>query len=215
MTTIPGGKAYEFTDVSYDATANSGAGAWVATMTEVSATVANTPYLYKADANANVVFRGTVASDFDGNAGTSTSVDWTFKGTYSRLTYGTEPFEGNVYGFASTSKTVEGVDVAAGEFIMAASGASVPPMRCYLTYKGGEEYTAARGLTRGAAIQMPDRITVRLVGKDGDINGIGMLTLSTGEFTTEGWYSLDGRKLDGKPTKKGLYINNGRKVVIK
>ena len=29
------------------------------------------------------------------------------------------------------------------------------------------------------------------------------------------WYTLDGRKLDGKPAKKGVYINNGRKVVIK
>ena len=29
------------------------------------------------------------------------------------------------------------------------------------------------------------------------------------------WYSLDGRKLDAKPTKKGLYIHNGKKVVIK
>ena len=29
------------------------------------------------------------------------------------------------------------------------------------------------------------------------------------------WYSLDGRKLEGKPTKKGLYIYKGRKVVIK
>ena len=29
------------------------------------------------------------------------------------------------------------------------------------------------------------------------------------------WYTLDGRKLDGKPTQKGLYINNGRKTVIK
>jgi hypothetical protein len=29
------------------------------------------------------------------------------------------------------------------------------------------------------------------------------------------WYTLDGRKLDGKPTKKGLYIHGGRKVVIK
>ena len=27
--------------------------------------------------------------------------------------------------------------------------------------------------------------------------------------------SLDGRKLDGKPTAKGIYINNGRKVVMK
>ena len=29
------------------------------------------------------------------------------------------------------------------------------------------------------------------------------------------WYTLDGRKLSGKPTAKGLYINNGKKVVIK
>ena len=30
-----------------------------------------------------------------------------------------------------------------------------------------------------------------------------------------GWYSLDGRKLDGKPTAKGIVIHNGKKVVVK
>ena len=34
-------------------------------------------------------------------------------------------------------------------------------------------------------------------------------------ITNNHWYSLDGRKLDGKPTQKGLYIVNGKKVVIK
>ena len=29
------------------------------------------------------------------------------------------------------------------------------------------------------------------------------------------WYTLDGRKLDGQPTAKGLYIHGGKKVVIK
>ena len=29
------------------------------------------------------------------------------------------------------------------------------------------------------------------------------------------WYDLNGRKLEGNPTKKGVYIQNGRKVVIK
>ena len=29
------------------------------------------------------------------------------------------------------------------------------------------------------------------------------------------WYTLDGRKLDGKPTQRGIYIDNGKKVVIK
>lgn len=28
-----------------------------------------------------------------------------------------------------------------------------------------------------------------------------------------GWYDLSGRKLSGRPTKKGLYIYNGKKVI--
>ena len=35
------------------------------------------------------------------------------------------------------------------------------------------------------------------------------------EELTGSWYSLDGRKLEGKPTAKGMYIHNGRKEVVK
>ena len=35
------------------------------------------------------------------------------------------------------------------------------------------------------------------------------------QIVNDNWYDLSGRKLSGKPTKKGLYINNGVKVVIK
>ena len=31
----------------------------------------------------------------------------------------------------------------------------------------------------------------------------------------EGWYTLNGVKLQGVPTEKGIYINNGKKIVIK
>ena len=31
----------------------------------------------------------------------------------------------------------------------------------------------------------------------------------------DAWYSLDGRRLSGKPTQKGLYIHNGNKVLVK
>jgi len=34
------------------------------------------------------------------------------------------------------------------------------------------------------------------------------------ENATRKWYTLDGRKLQQKPAKSGLYIKNGRKVVI-
>ena len=55
-------------------------------------------------------------------------------------------------------------------------------------------------------------MTVVLKGSNGATTEIGTIRLidETGE-----WYSLDGRKLSGKPTKKGLYINGGKKVVIK
>jgi len=33
--------------------------------------------------------------------------------------------------------------------------------------------------------------------------------------TKSHWYTLDGRKLSGKPAQKGIYIHNGKKVVIK
>ena len=31
----------------------------------------------------------------------------------------------------------------------------------------------------------------------------------------EEWYSLDGKKLNGRPIEKGIYIRNGRKIIIK
>ena len=36
----------------------------------------------------------------------------------------------------------------------------------------------------------------------------------TNEATAE-WYDLQGRRISGKPTKKGVYVRNGQKVVIK
>ena len=51
-------------------------------------------------------------------------------------------------------------------------------------------------------------------GGDGDTTGI-MEIIQPAVNGTEAWYSLDGRRLNAKPTKKGVYVNNGRKVVIK
>ena len=32
---------------------------------------------------------------------------------------------------------------------------------------------------------------------------------------SDGWYTLSGMKLNGKPISKGIYIKNGRKIVVK
>ena len=49
---------------------------------------------------------------------------------------------------------------------------------------------------------------------DGETTSLTPIPSPTGEGS-EYWYTLDGRKLDKQPTNPGLYINNGKKVVIK
>ena len=52
---------------------------------------------------------------------------------------------------------------------------------------------------------------------DEDGQAMGIKSMVNGQWSTvnDQWYDLSGRKLDGKPTRKGIYINNGKKVVIK
>ena len=51
---------------------------------------------------------------------------------------------------------------------------------------------------------------------DGDEEtGIATTNYTDSTDSDNAWYDLSGRKLSGKPTTKGLYINNGKKVVIK
>ena len=53
----------------------------------------------------------------------------------------------------------------------------------------------------------------RIVFSGSETTGIDAATLR--DMTTGDWYDLNGRKLNGMPTKKGVYIFNGRKVVVK
>ncbi len=62
------------------------------------------------------------------------------------------------------------------------------------------------------------------------ISGVRMLSLGDGDATgivsmedgrglkddrTDKWYSLDGRQFNSQPTRKGIYVKDGKKVVIK
>ena len=47
----------------------------------------------------------------------------------------------------------------------------------------------------------------------GAATGIGVI--DKGQLTNDNWYDLNGRRLQGRPTRKGVYILNGKKVVVK
>ena len=50
---------------------------------------------------------------------------------------------------------------------------------------------------------------------DDEATGIISTTNYTNDTNSDAWFTLDGRKLSGKPSVKGVYVNNGRKVIIK
>ena len=81
-----------------------------------------------------------------------------------------------------------------GEFVRCTEG-TIPAGRCYLLVPSGSN---ARRLTIGHG---DDTTGVQYYRTYSDMNG-------------EQWYDMQGRKID-KPTKAGLYILNGRKVVVR
>ena len=84
------------------------------------------------------------------------------------------------------------------------SGAYIGAQRAFFRLKG-----IAAGDTHNQA-----RAFVLNFG-DSETTGILSTTNLTNYTNSDAWYDLSGRRLSGKPTQKGLYINNGRKVVIK
>ena len=223
-----GGKFYGFKEVVY----NEDLHKWVCTMQEpgntaVTSLTANTPYLFMPDAttitfpNIESMTGGVVTlqttTDDNGDYGVATTdAAWNFHGSYKGKTW-TETSKD--YGFAAHGGTaVHGEEVVAGQFVRFAHGAFIKPMRCYLSYVGTSAPAPARGLTRAAATDdLPQSITVRLVSRSGETTAIGTLDTKTGElsFDSEAWYTLDGVRLSSKPSTKGIYINNGKKIVIK
>ena len=223
MTGVSGGTLYKFVDVTYDSTDG-----WVATMQASNLaetpTVANQPYLFMPGATGDVTFSGVIASVPATVTAGSTSAtysgggDWTFQGTYTDLVYGTN-LDGKVFGFAASNgdgkDSEDDVSITAGEFVRAAEGATVRPFRAYLTYSGSDEALQAPGRGVASTPAIPDRIKVRLLGSDGTVTAVGTMDMRTGDVMTGEWYDMYGRRLDGAPTGPGLYINNGRKVIIR
>ena len=111
---------------------------------------------------------------------------------------GTAP-SANLLEVYATDKTVsncEGYVLYKDEFVLVNAG-TLPAGRIFLPLNGGNA-----AATRGIVIE------------GGGTTGIRNL-VSDSEASHGEWYDLQGRKLDGKPIRKGVYILNGRKVVVK
>jgi hypothetical protein len=177
--------------------------------TEVTDNIeASTPYIFLPDGSNSGKIKVNNGSNkisvSTANPHKTTQGQWEFIGTYVPITWSSGHTDlGTIYGFAAEDKN----SCTVGQFVKVAAGASIAPKRAYL------KRTAVSGARmRGAADELPETMNVVLISASGEATTIGTITLS---YDTDEWYSLDGRKLSGKPTKKGLYIRNGKKTVVK
>ena len=202
------GTFYTFTGITHEGSN------YEATMTEYTGDnlVPNTPYLFTPSTTGSVDFGGTYTLPASITAGSTVSGDWTYLGTYETIEWTTAPT--GIYGFSAQAVG----DIQQGEFVKVGAYVRIKPMRCYLKYKNGtENYVGAPGMNRAAGEELPETIKVRLISANGEVTAIGTLQTTTGEvtFDKDAWYSLDGRRIEGKPSKKGIYVNNGKKILIK
>ena len=77
-------------------------------------------------------------------------------------------------------------------------------------------YFSLNGLTAGDIESGVNSIVLNFDGESTSIDDIEWSVVNgQGSMANDQWYTIDGRRLDGKPSTKGLYIHNGKKLMIK
>ena len=184
---------------------NSGYPFWLRQLTENGLTQAtqieaNRPYLismpnnsiYPAsyNQNGNVTFSATDVDIPETMTEPISSDDVTIQAAFQRMAQ-------------SSSVYALNVGEARGEYpegsVFEQNYREIRPFQAFTTHRAGTRYIS--------------------IGSLGDPNdqttGIQNLIIGNGERKNDNWYTLDGRRLDVKPTKKGVYVKDGRKIVIK
>ena len=81
-------------------------------------------------------------------------------------------------------------------------------------------FQLAEGITAGEPVSGSNAKQIRASNLNfGDDEATGIVSIDNGQWIVDNeadaWYTLDGRKLVGKPTQRGIYIINGKKTIIK
>ena len=156
--------------------------------------MAGRPYIIKWASGDNIVNPKFNNVTIDANA--STEVSFTggrFVGNY-------DPFVIDSY------NRNEIIYLGTGNIIGYATLTANSPTRTLRTCRAHFEIPA------GGSSHAPVR---QVLFNDGTTTAVIPIAADVKDAAAEGWYTIQGIKLNGMPTEKGLYIHNGSKVSIK
>jgi len=195
--------------------------------------VGDTYYVLDADngdgadsENGCVVINTTTTEEaIDGIAGkdvSDESVKAAFKGIIFMVPTGTGTVSINAETLGTSSLKVKIGSQAAQAFLLAErETVEIPynvaePTYVYIYAGTGTQAARSVGAARAAAAENSVKVySYKWEPTDPTgINSVDNSQSATGNEAGE-WYTIDGRKLSGKPAQKGIYIVNGRKVAVK
>lgn len=207
-----GGKLAVVSDYDLDFTNVSGLTAYVVVgfdktrkfwSARVKKAAAGTPLLLKGTANttydvpsneSKVVYVNIMEGNTSSEAVTMTQIE----GDYT--IYALSPSTGKIGKISKTNPT---------SFVKGKAWFPVP------TWFETSIPAAARGMISDSSEQEAEVICLEARGLFGDDDETtGIRSIDEGQFTNDVWYNLNGQRID-TPTKKGLYIMNGKKVLVK
>lgn len=202
---VVGAKIYKFKSVEK----NEADGRWKFKVSVAESIKANTPYVILPskpevffDSSKSVILNTTTAGEETSNG------RWEFKGTYELTTFA-ETNDEAFYVFAGQERA----GTKLGEFVK--SGGFANPMRAYLVYNKKSALSKSAHGNLGGSILLPDELDIEIENEKGVVVQTGKINTVTGAVRMDCWFDLKGRRLNSKPTVKGTYYKNGKKVIIR
>ena len=219
------GKVLRLKDVIIDATGKTAQGMTIGekgmtVLLEGDCKVKSDYAALKIGQDANLVGNGTLTLEggqygilFDGNSfivSQNDPITLTIDGLTLTMQSGGAGFYGSGYGWATLVLNSADVTIESSSGAIYDIRGGVELNNCYFA-----EPEDAR-MSIGSLYNRGSRATSAHIERGEDPDGIKEIKNEELRMKNEGvWYTIDGRKLSGKPSKAGLYIVGNRKVVIK
>ena len=162
--------------------------------TDATSIEAGKPYIVKWESGEDIyvpLFEGVTITNCDPTDIETDIVD--FVGTYDQISFGWDEENHSVLLMGGNSKLFY-PDGQGSTWLNACRGY----FRLHEGYVAGDPADPSSGIKF-------------VLNFDEDATGIE----NTEFIIDDGWFTLDGRKIEGRPTVPGVYINNGRKVLVK
>lgn len=194
---------------------------------------ANRPYIMidsegstqiKFNVSGEKLVLNTTAESYDASS-TYDGITWTMRGMFKYKQWLEGDSElGHAYGFAAQEQNGSRI----GQFVKLGKGASIVPMRMYLTLDplptpkgapGRPGRPAGYGFSSIAST--PEFIGIDIEDDDEveddeeETMVVNRVKVIPTVIKDNRWFDMKGRALNGKPTAKGTYYHNGKKVIIK